>query len=335
LVIQLTDLLEAGCSLRRALEAIARQAATKPLSRLAETLKIEIENGTSLAGAMEKLPGLFSHVDVAMIRAAERGGFLPKTLSSLARRASQSTETRKQIRAKLAYPTVLAVAVIASTIFLMTYVVPKFAQIYQSTQQALPGPTKTLLAVCGVVQRHGMYLAALLILVVLMVRGLLRFKSLRIQWDALVLRLPIVGPTLRDWQIYNFAGTMSLLLSGGVTALRGLRLAAGVVANRHVRAEIEILADAVEHGEPLSGPMRDSTLFDATTVEMIVVSEASGNLAAVLGRLAAQRYRDFQMRIGVMLSLLEPVIILVMAIVVALIVMALLLPVFSMNSLVS
>ncbi|KPK85174.1 MAG: hypothetical protein AMJ81_04025 [Phycisphaerae bacterium SM23_33] len=333
-MVQLSDLLDAGCPVSRALQAIARQSAQPPLARLAETLNAAVVNGASLAGAMATLDRYFPEVQVAMVRAAEAGGFLQKTLSSLAVQAARQADAIKQIKAKLAYPALLAVTALASVIFLLTWVVPRFTRVYQVAHTLLPAPTRALLAVSGFLAGNRLVFLVAGVVGVLAWRGLWRWQKFRLRWDGLVLRLPVFGPVLRDWEMSRLTGTMALLLTGGVTVLRSLGLAAQVVRNFSIRQEIVRLAQAVERGEPLSGPMRNSRFFDATTTEMIVVSEASGKLASVLSHLAAQRYRDFQARTDALVSLIEPAIILLVGALVGLTVMALLLPVLLMNTLV-
>jgi general secretion pathway protein F len=333
-MVQLSDLLDAGCPLSRALAAIARQSAQAPLAKLAEGLNAEIVNGASLAGAMERMRRYFSDVQVSMVRAAETGGFLQKTLATLARHAAQQADAIKHIKAKLAYPAVLAITAVASVIFLLTWVVPRFTQVYRAAHKLLPGPTRALLAVSSFLGTYRLELIVAVVVVVLGGRALLRWGKFRVRLDGLVLRMPVFGPVFRDWEMSRLAGTMSLLLTGGITVLRSLRLSAQVVRNLSVRREVEALASAVERGEPLSGRMRNSPFFDATTTEMIVVSEASGKLASVLNHLSAQRHRDFQAKTDALLSLVEPAIILVVGVLVGLTVVALLLPVLLMNTLV-
>ena len=333
-MVQLSDLLDAGCPLSRALEAIGRQTSQRPLARLAEDLNAEIVNGAPLAGAMERSGRYFSEVQISMVRAAAAGGFLQKTLASLATHAARQADAVKQIKAKLAYPAVLAVTALVSVIFLLTWVVPRFTKVYQAANRLLPAPTRALLAVSLFLGRHWVELAVVAVLALLAGRALLRWGKFRTWWGRVVLRVPVIGPVLRDWEMSRLAGTMSLLLAGGVTVLRSLRLAGQVVGNASVREEIKRLASSVERGEPLSGPMRNSRFFGATTTEMIVVSEASGKLASVLNRVAVQRYRDFQAKTDALLSLLEPAIILTVGALVGLTVDALLLPVLLMNTLV-
>ncbi len=335
LMVQMSDLIEAGCQVSRALEAISRQSKGRSLGQLAEAINNQIVNsGSSLAGAMESMGDVFSEVHISMIRAAEAGGFLSNTLSSMAEHISQQSEISKQIKGKLAYPAVLAFTVVASVMFLLTYVVPRFVQVYRSAHRTLPFATRALLAVSGFIESHFIILLIGVLLVILLCRGLLRVSAIRLSWDSVMLRLPIVGRLVRDLETYRFARTMSLLIAGGVGVLKSLRLARGVVSNQRVRGEVDALGDAVERGEAISGQMRTSSVFDETTMEMIAVSEATGKLGEVLDHLASQRYRDFQRKVGVLMSLVEPAIILVMGVLVGLTVMALLLPVLSMNTLI-
>ncbi|MBS3734633.1 MAG: type II secretion system F family protein [Phycisphaerae bacterium] len=334
LMVQLSDLLDAGCSLARALEAVARQAGDSPLGALAGRLHGEIVAGRSLAEAMGSLRAHFSEVQIAMVRAAETGGFLQQTLSNLAQHASQQVAAARQIRGKLAYPGVLAITAVASVVFLLTFVVPRFTEIYRTAEQNLPGPTQLLLAVSGFIAGYWVWLLVAVVALALAVRAMFRWPAFRSRWDAAVLRAPVVGRVLRDWEMSRFAGTMALLLTGGAAVLSSLRMAAGVLANSALRREVEALARAVESGEPLSGTMKGSRFFDATAIEMIVVSEATGRLAGAMDRLSHQRRRDFQLRVDTLLSLVEPVIILLIGLVVGLTVVALLLPVLMMNTLV-
>ena len=334
MMVQMSDLLDAGCPLSRALEAISRQAAQKPLARLAESLHAEIVNGAPLADAMQHQGDCFTTVQVSMVRAAEAGGFLQQTLANLAANAARQGEAIRQIKAKLAYPAVLAITAVASVVFLLTYIVPRFTKVYQDARQVMPTPTRTLLAVSGFIGDYWVALLVGLAVVLVGLRAMFRWPAFRAGWDRMMLRMPVVAPVLRDWDLSRFAQTMSMLLSGGVPVLQSLRLSAQAVGRAPLREEIDRLASAVEHGEPLSGPMAASRFFDATAREMIVVSEASGKLTVVLDRLAEQRYRNFQARADALLALVEPAIILVVGALVGLTVIALLLPVLMMNTLV-
>jgi general secretion pathway protein F len=334
LMVQLADLLDAGCPLSRALDAVTRQAPGKPLGDLARRLHHEIVDGSSLAEAMANLSPCFSETQIAMVRAAEAGGFLQKTLSNLAAYAQQQHTTVRQIRAKLAYPSVLAVTAVASIIFLLSYVVPRFTEMYRTADRLLPTPTRALLAVSGFIAHQWLWLSLGLLALAAVLRFLFRWEPFRRQWDTALLAMPLVGQVVKDWETARFARTIQLLLDGGQSVVASLHLSGRVATNRAFRREITTLADAVEHGEPLSAKMRDSRFFDATAIEMIVISESTGRLSAVMKRLADQRWRDVQLRVDTLLSLVEPAIILVVGALVGLTVVALLLPVLIMNTLI-
>lgn len=333
LMVQLADLLAAGCTLNRSLEAVVRQSGDMPTGRLAESLRRDISNGLSLAAAMENASGVFSVADVSMIRAAEEGGFLPQTLSGLANHLSDQADAFRQIKARLAYPIMLAITVVVSVVFLLGYVVPKFTAVYRQTSQALPGPTQTLLSISAFIEGGWIFILVAIVLLFIAYRALQRLEGFRVAVDALMLRLPIYGKTIKCWEMYRFAGTMSLLVNGGVTALQALKLSCGVVASASVRRDITQISQAVERGQRISTAMSSSRFFDDTTLEMIFVSESTGRLGSVFARLAGQHHRDFQARVDLMLSLLEPVIIVIMSVIVGLTVTAMLLPVFSMDTL--
>jgi len=333
-MVQLSDLLEAGCPLSRALDACARQAPGKPLGKVAAHLHGEINNGASLAGAMESLRPHFSETQISMVRAAEAGGFLQKTLSRLAAHAAQQTAAVKQIRAKLAYPAVLALTAIASVVFLLTYVVPRFTRMYRTAQQLLPTPTRVLLAVSNFIADQWIAVILATVAMLLILRAIFRWSRFKDKWDSVAPSIPVIGPVIRNWEMARFARTMALMLAGGGTVPRSLRISGRVISNRAFRQEVDELASAVEHGQPLSGQMHNSRFFDVPAIEMIVISETTGKLAVVMGRLGEQRYRDFQLRVDTLLSLLEPAIILIVGCLVGLTVVALLLPVLLMNTLI-
>ena len=223
---------------------------------------------------------------------------------------------------------------VGSVVFLLAYVVPRFAQVYQSAGARLPWATRFLIDVGRLVADYWWVGLVCVAACVGLVRLLLRNERVRLGLDGLLLRLPIFGPPLRQWVLAEFARCMALLLQGGVTVLASLKLASQVMGNRTMRAATARLADGVQQGEPMGRLMQADRLFSQATGEVIAIAEESGKLPAVLGRLAEQAQRRVEARLGVLMALAEPMVILLVGSLVALIVMAMLLPVLLMNTLV-
>jgi general secretion pathway protein F len=331
---ELSDLLEAGCQLNRALQVMEQQTAHPALRQLVERLHADIVEGASLADAMAALHGHFGEVDVAMVEAAEAGGFLQRTLRDMAEHSQRHIQMMQQIRAALTYPAILMTLSLASIVFLLNFLVPRFNRIYDTARAALPLPTQILIGASDFLTHY--WWACLLGVAgaVLLARGAMRNHAFALRVDAAIFRLPLFGPLARDWAMSQLTRTMSLLLGGGLPALRCLTLTGQVMGNRALREQVSRLAEAVERGEPIGQQMRTSRLFSSSLAELISIGEESGKLPDVLTRLAQQHQRRFATRLAGMLSLVEPTIILVMGVLIGLVVAAMLLPVLLMSTLV-
>jgi len=331
---ELSDLLEAGCPLSRALTVLRRQATRSPVRAMLARLEAEIINGSSLAEAMAQTGGNFSGVQVAMVRASEQGGFLQKTLAHMAEHGRHRHDLIRQVKGAMTYPAVLLITAVASIIFLLGFVVPRFSRVYDAADAALPWPTQVLMSISEAVAAYWWAGLAVIALAVAAGRLLLRAEQVRLRLDALLLQIPIAGPLLREWAQGEFCRGMALLLSGGVTVLTSLKLAADVIGNSVMRHAVAALADGVQQGEPMGRLVDDSRLFGPATAELIAIAEESGNLPEVMGRLAQQSQRRLEARLGVLMSMVEPTIVLVVGLLVALIVAGMLLPVLLMSTLV-
>jgi len=331
---ELSDLLDAGCPVSRALAVLRRQATRPPVRTLLARLEADVLNGSSLADAMARTGGRFSGVHVAMVRASEMGGFLTETLAHMAEHGRQRQDLVRQVKGAMTYPAVLLITAVASIAFLLGFVVPRFSRVYEAAGATLPWPTQLLMSVSHAVAAW--WWAGLAAIAIAIVGGRLglRAEKARLRLDRLWLRTPVAAPLVREWAVGEFCRSMALLLSGGVTVLSSLKLAGEVVGNRVMRSSVAAVADGVQQGEPMGRLMDGSPLFAPATVELIAIAEESGNLPAVMQRLAAQSKRRLESRLAVLMSLVEPTIVLAVGILVALIVAGMLLPVLLMSTLV-
>ena len=331
---ELSDLLEAGCPLSRALTVLGRQATRPPVRRLLDRLGADVMNGASFADAMARADGLFNPVHVAMIRASEAGGFLQQTLAHIAAAGRRRQELVRHVRGALTYPAILSVTASSSVIFLLAFVVPRFTRVYEAAGATLPWPTRVLMAVSGAVAGGWWALLAAIGLAVVAGQVLMRHEPFRLRTDRLLLRTPVAGPFLREWALGEFFRSVGLLLTGGVTVLSSLRLVERVMGNRAMRVCVADLAEGVEQGEPMGRRMGGAKVFSPATVELIAIAEQSGSLPAVMNRLAAQSQRRLEAKLGVLVAMVEPAVVIVVGAMVALIVAGMLLPVLLMSTLV-
>ncbi|NLF32624.1 MAG: type II secretion system F family protein [Planctomycetes bacterium] len=331
---ELSDLLEAGCPLSRALTVLRRQAARPSVRRLLDRLGDDIMNGSSFADAMARADGLFNPVHVAMVRASEAGGFLQKTLAHIAEFGRRRQELAHRVRGMLTYPAILSVTAVASVAFLLGFVVPRFTRVYVAAGATLPWPTRLLMAVSDAVAEGWWAALATIALLVLLARMAIRHEPLRRRTDRLLLQMPLAGPFLREWALGEFFRSVGLLLTGGVTVLSSLRLVERAMGNRVIRSCVADLAEGVEQGEPMGRRMADAKVFAPATVELVAIAEQSGSLPSVMTRLAAQSQRRLEARLGVLVAMVEPAVVVVVGGLVALIVAGMLLPVLLMSTLV-
>jgi type II secretory pathway component PulF len=269
-----------------------------------------------------------------MIQAAEAGGFLADALERVAAFREKRSELLGKVRAKLAYPIVLLSVGCTVVVILMVWAVPKFQSIFAQMGGVLPLPTRILLGLSQKITTVGPLVIALILVALV---GFSRFRQTtrgREFLDRLKLRLPLLGNLVRGIGLARFSRTLGLLLGGGVPVLRSLAIASGGTGNVIMQQAVDSAADSVREGESLAEPLRETGVIPATAVEMISTGEQSARLPAVLERIADSYDVRVDRQLEMMVSLMEPALIVVMAGLVGFVVFALLLPVFTISNLV-
>ncbi len=329
---QLGTLVEAGLPLDRAL-VILEDLAPNPRLRVitADILK-SVRGGSSLAEAMAKhQPRPFSRLAVNMVRAGEKGGVLEATLKRLAELLEETQEFKEAVVSALIYPILLTTVGGAAVVFLLTFVIPRFVDIFRDLGQSLPLPTQILLAVSGVVQTYWWLIALVLLGLVLGGRMMLGSEAGRWQWDRLVLRLPLVGEVVLKTETARFARVLGTLLKSGVPVLTALGVVRELSGNQVLSRAIDRVADGVRRGAGMAGPLGESQTFPAMAMHMVRVGEETGRLEEMLLKLATDFESEVRRLVKRLMGLLEPSIILIMGLVVGFIVVALLMAIFSIT----
>jgi general secretion pathway protein F len=330
---QLSALLGAGVQLVDALGALADQA-RPAVKKMLSQVRERVREGSSLAEALADHPEAFSELYVSMVRAGEAAAALETVLERLADYGEQQAEFVSRVRGALTYPIIMMVVGTAITIFLVTYVVPQVATIFQQNKAALPLATQMLIGLSDFITN---YWLALIIIVFGLVAGVLFTFSTqqgRRVYDRWVLRLPYVGPTVTRVICSRFARTLATLLTSGVQLIPALDAVKLVVNNGLLREAIEKGREEIREGHGMGQTLAKSTLFPPLLIEMIRVGERTGELERLLERAADAYEREVQTSLGQMTTLLEPVMTLAMAGVIVFMMLAVLMPIFQLNQLV-
>ena len=319
--------------IEEALRTLALQADRVAVRRVLEGVHAGVMEGRRLSDAMSRQGQAFPPLYRAMVSAGEQSGALQPILERLADGLERDQQVRGKVITALVYPCVLAVVALGVIGALMTFVVPKVVDQFDSMNQTLPLLTRLVIGVSDLMRNWGWLV--LVVLAVLAAAGVVarRRQNIRMTMDRAVLRLPLVGRLTRDLHGAKMARTLSTMIAAGLPVLEGLTITARTVSNRALRQATEAMADAVREGGGLSAAMRRADVFPPILVYMTASGESSGRLEPMLERAADYLEREFSTFTAVMLSLLEPAIIVVMGGVVALIVLSILLPILQINTL--
>jgi len=316
-----------------ALRTLMLQAERPDVRAVLSGVHAGVVEGQRLSEAMARQGAAFPPLYRATVAAGEASGALGPILERLAEGLERDQQVRGKVITALVYPAVLALVALGVVTALMIFVVPRVVDQFDSMNQTLPLLTRAVIGVSDLMRNWGWLIALLL------AGGIggfvvgMRSPAFRLAVDRRLLRLPVVGRLTRDLHGARMARTLSTMIAAGLPVLEGLTITARTVSNRALRASTEMMADAVREGGGLSAAMRRADVFPPILVHMTASGEASGRLEPMMERAADYLEREFSAFTAVMLSFLEPAIIVVMGGVVALIVLSILLPILQINTL--
>lgn len=331
---QLATLIQAGIPIEETLRAVSRQTERPGLQSLMMAVRARVIEGYTLAQSMSEFPKAFPELYRATVAAGEKSGHLDLVLNQLADYTESRYDTQKKIQGAMIYPIVLTVLATLIVTGLLTYVVPDIVKVFDNTRQQLPLLTRGLIGASNLVKTVGPYVFVLLVIGSFMVRPLLRQEANRYRLHAWQLRIPLIRRLIRGANASRFASTLSILARSGVPLVEALRIAAEVSSNLLIRDAIRQAAVKVTEGGSLSRALEESGYFPPMMMQMIASGEQSGELDEMLSRAATMQEKELGNLITTLVGLFEPFMLLLMAGVVLLIVLAIMLPILSMNNLV-
>ena len=331
---ELATLLRAGLTLDRALELLISLATSLPVAVMLQGIRDEVRGGKALSQALDARRDVFSRFYVNIVRAGEAGGALGTVLARLAETMERNKELRDSVRSALIYPTILIFVAVASIMILLIYVVPQFQSTFAQAGKALPIPTQVVIAVGTFLRNWWWAVIPGVALAVLWFRRRVRVPAIRRVRDARLLRMPLLGDLIAKVEIARFARTLSTLLANGVTLLAGLAIVKETMGNVVLSTGFDGVIAKLREGKGFGRPMAETGLYPRLATQMILVGEESGRLEEMLSRVADVYDREVATAVKRFLAVLEPVLILGLAVMVGGIVFSILLGVMGMSELV-
>jgi type IV pilus assembly protein PilC len=328
---QFNTLIKAGIPILRSLDLLADRAASPRLRPVLGEVRRRVKEGVPLSEALEQ-EGVFSKVYTTAVLAGEKSGNLPGVLDFYIAYQRISMGTRKRLLQTLIYPAILITVATIIVSYLVGYVIPQFSQLYSDLNVQLPGPTLFLIALT-VTHRWALY--AVVGSIALIAVGSWfwsRTESGGLAVDRIKLKLPVIGDTWIKFQMSQFCRTLSTLQAGGTPLVNAMDTAAGSISSRLISGGVTNAAQLVREGQPLHAALGSTGLMPELALEMIEVGEASGALSPMLGSVAEFYEEEVNLRLQTLIAVIEPAILIFMAILIAFILIALYLPLFSISS---
>ncbi len=335
LIRQLATLVQAGLPIDEALKTLIEQSENKNSERILSTIHAKVTEGQSLATAMRVFPKAFDELVATSIEAGEQSGQLEPVLLQLADYLETRDEMGKQSMTALIYPLVLVVTAIVVVAGLMTYIVPKVIKVFESTDVALPVMTQVLINISDFLGSYGGYLLLFLLLLVVGFLLLRNYPPFRLGWHQFLLKLPGFGRLIRVGQAARFTRTLGILTQSAVPIVSALSLSKQVVSNEVMKRACEQTATAVREGSALARAMQQSAQFPPLSVKLVHSGEQSGQLSQMLVRAAVVQEKDVENKLKTLIGAIQPLAILFVGMMVLFIVLAMLLPIFQINTLIN
>ena len=331
---QLSTLFSAGIPLLSGLNALAEQTENKRMKETINTIKNDIEGGSSLSDALSKHPRVFSPLYVGMIQAGETAGTLDEILDRLAAITEHEKDTRARLKAATRYPKMVITTISVAFIVLVTFVIPKFATMFTKFGGTLPLPTRVMIGLNYIIHHYWYLMVAVTAALAVGFHRYTNTESGRLRWDGLKLRIPVFGPLFLKIAMSRFTHILGMLMRSGVPILDTLKITSATVDNTVIIQEVQKLRESVTGGGGLSQPLKESGIFTPMVVQMLSVGEQTGKMDEMMTKVS--RYYDLEVEYTIknLATLIEPVLIVIIGGMVLFLALAVFLPMWDMASLV-
>ena len=331
---QFATMIDAGLPIVQCLDILSEQSESKLLRNTIQKIRQDVEGGSTLAEALKKHPKVFDDLYVNMVAAGEAGGVLNTILNRVALFIEKANKLKKKVKGAMIYPsTIIAVAVIVVAILLI-FVIPVFAELYNSMGKALPAPTQITINISNWFVANWLYMFLGLVGIGFAIRFYYQTEQGRMNIDRVLLRLPILGDLLRKVAVARFSQNMAILLSSGVPILDGLAITAKTAGNKVVEKAIIDSRASISQGKTVAEPLRESKIFPPMVCQMVAVGENTGGLDGMLRKVAELYEEEVDDAVANLTALMEPMIMVILGVILGGLVISMYLPIFQLGSLV-
>ncbi|BDU70072.1 type II secretion system protein F [Geothrix oryzae] len=327
---QFSVMIDAGLPLVQCLEILGAQQQNKGFQRIIEAVRGDVEQGLTLQAALSKHPKAFNDLYVNMVGAGESGGILDIILQRLSGYIEKAVKLTAKVKGAMTYPIAVITIAIAVVVIIMVKVIPVFSAMYDGLGSKLPFPTLVCIALSNALINYSWLIILAVALIVVGLRQYYKTMAGRLQIDALLLKIPIIGDVLRKVAVARFCRTLGTLISSGVPILEGMDITAKTAGNMVIQNAILKSKDAVEQGRNISTPLAETKVFPPMVVQMVGVGEATGALDAMLSKVADFYEDEVDNAVTNLTSLMEPVMIAMLGGIIGFIVIAMYLPIFNL-----
>ena len=327
---QFATMISSGLPLVQCLDTLGRQTPNKRLGEIVMQVKADVEAGASFTEALRKQPQVFGDFYVNMVEAGEAGGVLDTILTRLAVYLEKSRTLRGKVKGAMAYPAAIVAVAVLVMIFMLIYVIPIFADLFESFGGALPAPTRLVMALSSGVKTVILYVIVAAVAAVWAFRWFRRTASGRRLVDTALLKAPVFGSLIEKVAVASFARTLATLVSSGVPILDGLAITARITGNKVMEDAVLTAIERIKQGSTIAEPLRDQTVFAPMVVQMIEVGENAGALDVMLNKIADFYDDEVNHAVEALTSLLEPLLMVVLGALIGFMLIAMYLPIFEM-----
>lgn len=328
---QMATLVAAGIPLVQSLDILGSQMDKEKFRLVIRRMHSDVQSGKSFSEAMQAHPKAFSALFIHMVRAGESSGRLQEILDRVAHYFEKSSALQKKVKAAVMYPTAVSIMAFAITFFMLSFVIPKFATIFEGLGAKLPAPTQILINVSNYLAVNWWWILAFIGAGVFVFLQFIRSSLGRFAWDSFALRMPIFGPIILKVAISKFSRTLSTLVRSGVAILPALEIVSKTSGNARIEKVILDLMGSVKRGESIASPLEKSEIFPSMVIRMIAIGEETGELEEMLTKIADFYDTQVDTAVSGLTSLIEPLIIAFLGIVIGGIVVALFLPILTLT----